>query len=46
VLSRKPKGESISSTTLPKGIYAYFINQSLMAGMGLHGSKIAKFYPQ
>jgi lipid-binding SYLF domain-containing protein len=39
--------KSISSTTLQKGIYAYFFSQrGLMAGMGLQGSKMTKIYPQ
>lgn len=38
--------KSMSSTTLQKGVYAFFFNQrGLMAGMGLQGSKITQINP-
>jgi lipid-binding SYLF domain-containing protein len=39
--------KSISSTTLQKGVYAYFFNQKgLMAGAGVQGSKITRIHPR
>jgi lipid-binding SYLF domain-containing protein len=36
----------ISSTTVQKGVYAFFFNQKgLMAGAGLQGSKITRIFP-
>ena len=38
--------KSITSTTLQKGVYAFFFNQSgLMAGAGIQGTKITRIYP-
>ena len=35
--------KSLSTTTLQKGVYAYFFNQTgLMAGASLQGSKITR----
>jgi len=37
---------SLSTTTLQKGIYAFFFNQKgLMGGLGLQGSKITRIHP-
>ncbi len=37
---------SLSTTTLQKGIYAFFFRQKgLMAGLGLQGTKITKYTP-
>jgi lipid-binding SYLF domain-containing protein len=38
--------KSLTTTTLRKGIYAFFFGQKgLMAGLGLQGTKITKIYP-
>ena len=38
--------KSLTTTTLRKGIYAFFFSQKgLMAGLGLQGTKITKFDP-
>lgn len=38
--------KSLSSTTLQKGVYAFFFNQKgLMAGASLQGSKITRIHP-
>ncbi|MCX6960097.1 MAG: lipid-binding SYLF domain-containing protein [Verrucomicrobia bacterium] len=37
---------SLSTTTLQKGIYAFFFGQKgLMAGIGLQGTKISQYHP-
>ena len=37
---------SLSTTTLQKGIYAFFFGQKgLMAGLGLQGTKISQYHP-
>ena len=39
--------KSLSTTTLQKGVYAYFFNQTgLMAGASLQGSKITRIHPR
>jgi lipid-binding SYLF domain-containing protein len=39
--------KSISSTTLQRGVYAYFFDQKgLMAGAGIQGSKITRIHPR
>jgi lipid-binding SYLF domain-containing protein len=38
--------KSLSTTTLQKGVYAFFFNQKgLMGGLGLQGSKITRIHP-
>ena len=38
--------KSLSTTSLKKGIYAFFFNQKgLMGGLGLQGSKISEIHP-
>ncbi len=40
-------GTSISSSTLQKGIYAFFFEQKgLMGGLSLQGTKVTKFHPK
>ena len=40
-------GRSLSSSTVQKGIYAFFFGQKgLMAGLGVQGSKIEQFVPE
>ena len=37
---------NVSTTTLQKGVYAFFFNQEgLMAGIGIQGTKITPFQP-
>ncbi len=38
--------KSLTTTTLKKGVYAFFFNQKgLMAGLGLQGTKITRYTP-
>jgi lipid-binding SYLF domain-containing protein len=46
VIVDKGMAKSLSSTTIRKGVYAFFFSQrGLMAGLGLQGSKITEFTP-
>jgi len=47
VLVNEGIAKSLSSTTLQKGVYAYFFNQKgLMAGASVQGSKITRIHPR
>ncbi|WP_052573680.1 YSC84-related protein [Haloferula sp. BvORR071] len=46
VIVDKGKASSLSTTTIDKGTYAFFFNQTgLMGGLGLQGSKITRIHP-
>ena len=46
VMADKGLASSLSTTTLQKGIYAFFFGQKgLMAGLGLQGTKISQYTP-
>lgn len=47
VIVDKGVAGSLSTTTVDKGTYAFFFNQSgLMGGLGLQGSKITRIHPE
>jgi len=38
--------KSLTTTTLKNGVYAFFFSQKgLIAGLGLHGTKITRYNP-
>jgi lipid-binding SYLF domain-containing protein len=46
VVANEGVATSLSTTTLQKGIYAFFFGQKgLMAGLSLQGTKISQFTP-
>jgi lipid-binding SYLF domain-containing protein len=46
VVADKGFGKSLSTTTLQKGVYAFFFGQQgLMAGISVEGTKVSKYTP-